>query len=268
MNTKADAAVEETPPDEVLRVLGAEADPAYAAALRAELRGTHARATRNLHWFDMRLPVGNIRIVHDGDLIHLVTNDLGAFDALAHRAIGYEPAFGESPRALRAVESVLEGKRRGSEIAYLGAVAPFQRAVLRATATIPRGEVRPYGWVARRAGSAGAVRATGTALGHNPVPFIVPCHRVIRSDWSLGAYSAGGPDVKTSVLRWEGFDPKDLEGLASEHVKFVGEKHSKTFCVPVCGGVMPTSGPDIVRFASVDEALAAGFEPCDHCLPV
>jgi O-6-methylguanine DNA methyltransferase len=266
MNTKPEIELE-APGDEVLRVLGSEADPAFAAHLRADLRGAHARATRNLHWFDMALPIGRIRLVHDGDLVHLVTNDLNAFDEVADRAIGYEPTYGESQKVVRAAESVFEGKRKGSEIAYLGAVPRFQRAVLRATATIPRGEVRPYGWVARRAGSAGAVRATGTALGHNPVPFIVPCHRVVRSDWHLGEYSAGGPDVKTTVLRWEGFEPDELAPLAAEHVKFVGEKHLRTFCVPVCGGIMPTSGPDIVRFSSVEEATAAGFHACAHCLP-
>jgi O-6-methylguanine DNA methyltransferase len=267
MNTKRDFEVDEAPPEDVLRLLGGEADPVFAAELRADLRGAHARATHNLHWFDMTLPIGKIRLVHDGDLVHLVTNDLGAFDELADRAIGYEPSYGESRKVVRATESVFEGKRPGSEIAYLGEVPKFQRAVLRATATIPRGEVRPYGWVARRAGSAGAVRATGTALGHNPVPFIVPCHRVVRSDWTLGEYSAGGAEVKSIVLRWEGFEPTELEPLAAEHVKFIGDKHSRTFCMPVCGGVLPRSGPDVVLFRTAGEAMAAGFEPCDHCLP-
>jgi O-6-methylguanine DNA methyltransferase len=267
MNTKRDFELEDAPPDEVRRLLGGEADPAFAADLRADLRGAHARATHNLHWFDMALPIGKIRLVHDGDLVHLVTNDLGAFEELADRVIGYEPSYGESTRVVRGAESVFEGKRRGSEIAYLGEVPRFQRAVLRATATIPRGEVRPYGWVARRAGSAGAVRATGTALGHNPVPFIVPCHRVVRSDWTLGKYSAGGPDVKSTVLRWEGFEPTELAPLTAEHVKFVGDKPSRTFCMPVCGRVLPTSGPDTVRFRSVEEATIAGFRPCDHCMP-
>lgn len=267
MNTKRDPAIEKAPTEEVRQLLGGEADPRFAADLRADLRGAHARATHNLYWFDMTLPIGKIRLVHDGDLVHLVTNDLPAFDALVDGAIGYEPSFGESATVVRAAESVFEGKRRGSEIAYLGEVPKFQRAVLRATATIPRGEVRPYGWVARRAGSAGAVRATGTALGHNPVPFIVPCHRVVRSDWTLGEYSAGGPGVKSTVLRWEGFDPDELEPLAAEHVKFIGDKPTKTFCMPVCGVVLPRTGPDVVLFGSADEARAAGFAPCDHCLP-
>ena len=50
----------------------------------------------------------------------------------------------------------------------------------------------------------GAVRAVGTALGHNPVPFLIPCHRVVRSDGSLGEYSGGGPAVKERVLALEG----------------------------------------------------------------
>ena len=58
---------------------------------------------------------------------------------------------------------------------------------------IPRGEVRPYGWIAAEIGRPKAVRAVGTALGHNPVPLIVPCHRVVRSDGMIGQYSLGGP---------------------------------------------------------------------------
>jgi O-6-methylguanine DNA methyltransferase len=68
---------------------------------------------------------------------------------------------------------------------------PFQRRVLEAARQIPFGEARAYGWVAGRIGSPRAVRAVGTALGKNPVPLIVPCHRVWRSDGSLGGYLFG-----------------------------------------------------------------------------
>ena len=69
----------------------------------------------------------------------------------------------------------------------------FERDVWRKALDIPRGEVRPYGWIAAEIGRPRAVRAVGTALGHNPVPLIVPCHRVVRTDGSIGQYSPRRP---------------------------------------------------------------------------
>jgi O-6-methylguanine DNA methyltransferase len=85
----------------------------------------------------------------------------------------------------------------------LRTLTPFGADVLGATRTIPRGEVRSYGWVAERIGRPRAVRAVGTALGHNPVPILIPCHRVVRSDGSLGQYSLGGPEIKQRFLELE-----------------------------------------------------------------
>lgn len=67
----------------------------------------------------------------------------------------------------------------------------FQRKVWRALQTIPYGQTRSYAWVAKKIGQPGAVRAVGAACGANPVPVMVPCHRVLRSDGSLGGFSAG-----------------------------------------------------------------------------
>lgn len=79
---------------------------------------------------------------------------------------------------------------------------PFQRNVWAALLTIPFGETRSYGWVAERIGHPKATRAVGTAVGANPLCFVVPCHRVIRSDGSLGQYF-WGPEVKAHILTWE-----------------------------------------------------------------
>ena len=79
---------------------------------------------------------------------------------------------------------------------------PFQLKVWEALLSIPLGETRSYNWVAREIGQPGANRAVGTAVGANPVFYVVPCHRVIRSDGSLGQYY-WGPTVKASILDWE-----------------------------------------------------------------
>lgn len=85
----------------------------------------------------------------------------------------------------------------------LSGLSPFERDVLAATGTIPAGETRPYGWVAREVGRPRAVRAVGTVLARNPVPLLVPCHRVVRTDGTLGQYMFG-PARKAELLHAEG----------------------------------------------------------------
>lgn len=79
--------------------------------------------------------------------------------------------------------------------------SPFSQAVWKACASIPKGEVRTYGWIAKQIGKPGSARAVGKALGANPFAPIIPCHRVIRSDGGLGGYSgAGGIKTKKQML--------------------------------------------------------------------
>jgi len=83
----------------------------------------------------------------------------------------------------------------------LAKLTPFQRSVLFECAKIPEGETRTYAEIARAVGKPKAVRAVGNALGKNPLAPIIPCHRVVRSDGSVGGYSAkGGTAKKESLL--------------------------------------------------------------------
>lgn len=79
----------------------------------------------------------------------------------------------------------------------------FEWQVLKATLTIPLGETRSYQWVARKIGNPKAVRAVGQALRRNPYPLIIPCHRVIKSDGSLGAYAGKFDGRKKHLLKLE-----------------------------------------------------------------
>jgi methylated-DNA-[protein]-cysteine S-methyltransferase len=80
----------------------------------------------------------------------------------------------------------------------------FSQSVWRACAEIPAGETRTYGWIARRIGKPGAARAVGRALGANPFAPVIPCHRVVRSDGSIGGYSGpGGIQTKKKMLQKE-----------------------------------------------------------------
>lgn len=84
--------------------------------------------------------------------------------------------------------------------------SPFRLAVLQACARIPRGQVRSYGDLASDAGYPGRARAAGTVMATNPLPLVIPCHRVLRSDGAIGHYG-GGADMKRRLLEAEGALP-------------------------------------------------------------
>ncbi|MGE5789805.1 MAG: methylated-DNA--[protein]-cysteine S-methyltransferase [Syntrophaceae bacterium] len=109
------------------------------------------------------------------------------------------------------LRTCLEGKAVSFDTSVLNMsrVAPYHRKVLRALAEIPRGRVRTYGEVASRTGASGGARAAGQGCAKNPFPIVFPCHRVIRSDRSLGGFGGGLP-LKRALLEMEGvkFDAK------------------------------------------------------------
>ena len=112
---------------------------------------------------------------------------------------GGNPVIG---RAVQELSEYFEGKRSSFSVPITLQGTEFQKRVWEALRRIPFGATISYGEQARSLGQAGAVRATGTANGRNPIAIIVPCHRVVRSDGTLGGY-AGGLGVKTSLLELE-----------------------------------------------------------------
>jgi methylated-DNA-[protein]-cysteine S-methyltransferase len=116
---------------------------------------------------------------------------------------GIVPDRKRTDELARELEQYFAGKRREFDVAFdLTGLTPFYRAILRATARVPYGEVITYAAVARRAGNERASRAAGGALSSNPIPIVVPCHRVVATDGSLGGY-AGGLDAKRRLLALE-----------------------------------------------------------------
>jgi methylated-DNA-[protein]-cysteine S-methyltransferase len=104
----------------------------------------------------------------------------------------------------RALDKYFTGRRLAFDVDLdLESLPSFHRRVLDATARIPAGRVATYSQIATRAGSPKASRAAGNALHNNPVAIIVPCHRVLRADGSLGGYGGGLP-IKEWLLRHEG----------------------------------------------------------------
>ena len=143
----------------------------------------------------------------------------------------------------------------------------FERDVWHKALEIPRGEVRPYGWVAAEIGRPKAVRAVGTALGHNPVPLIVPCHRVVRTDGTIGQYSLGGPENKRTILEAEGLDLPEMERLAASGVRFIGSDTTKIFCLPTCRHARRVTDRHRLEFHSMADGQARGYRACLVCRP-
>jgi methylated-DNA-[protein]-cysteine S-methyltransferase len=126
-------------------------------------------------------------------------------EALARRL---SPRIVEAPASLDAVKRELEeyfaGRRRRFDLALDWAlIAPFGRRVLEMTAAIPYGGHLSYAEIAAEAGSPRGARAAGNALGANPIPIVIPCHRVLRSGGALGGYG-GGLERKRFLLELEG----------------------------------------------------------------
>jgi O-6-methylguanine DNA methyltransferase len=159
-------------------------------------------------------------------------------------------------RAWEELREYFEGRRTFFDVPVdLGAAPEFQRRVLRAAVAIPYGEARTYTWVAEQAGNPRAVRAAGTALGRNPVPFIVPCHRVLRTGGGLGGYGFGLP-MKEWLLDLERHTPI-----------FEGSATTRIVCRVGCSAAPRIRPENRVIFAGVADARSVGYRPCRVCHP-
>lgn len=159
-------------------------------------------------------------------------------------------------RARLELGEYLAGKRAFFSVPVDLSTAPsFQQKVLKAAQTIPFGQARPYAWVAKRIGHPRAVRAVGTALAKNPVPLLVPCHRVLRSDGGVGGYIFG-TRVKGRLLSLERTTPV-FEGCTSTRI----------VCRVGCIHGRHMRPENRVVFASVEDARSVGYRPCRVCKP-
>ncbi len=209
--------------------------------------------------------------------LYVAWNGLGvravesAHFAATHQARTGRPAIPADhlPEQLaRAIDRRLGGDRRVRIDLDLRGHTEFERDVWAKALDIPRGEVRPYGWIATEIGRPRAVRAVGTALGHNPVPLIVPCHRVVRTDGHLGQYSLGGPENKRAILASEGLDPDEMEAAARRGERLVGCASTHIVCWPTCRTGRHMLARNRRPFRSLADAAAAGYRPCKVCRPV
>jgi len=210
------------PHDEAARLLAAAGTPPAAEldrlhallAARAEAEGLLDVAYRTLDGpvgplLLAATPVGLVRV---------------AFAVQDHEAVLADLAARVSPRVLaaprrldpvaRQLDEYFAGERRTFDVPVdLRLATGFRRTVVEHLREIGYGRTASYAQVAAAAGSPRAVRAVGTACARNPVPLVVPCHRVVRSDGSPGQY-AGGPAAKAALLALEGAAPDGVGGAA------------------------------------------------------
>jgi methylated-DNA-[protein]-cysteine S-methyltransferase len=148
-------------------------------------------------------PVGRLLLAGDDAALHTLSFPGG------HKAFGPKPEWrrAEAPfaEAKRQLAAYFGGELQGFDLPLAFSGTAFQNKVWRALLQIPYGETRSYGWLAARIGRPSASRAVGAANGANPLPVIVPCHRVIGASGALTGFG-GGIETKKHLL--------DLEGAA------------------------------------------------------
>jgi methylated-DNA-[protein]-cysteine S-methyltransferase len=147
-------------------------------------------------------PRGLLRVAYENEAPEAVIDEVAA--RISPRVIR---APSRTDAARRELDAYFAGRRTSFDLPVdWSLVHGFARGVLRATAGVPFGETSTYGQMALAAGSPRAARAAGNALGSNPIPIVVPCHRVLHADGTLGGYS-GGIDRKRILLALEGTLP-------------------------------------------------------------
>jgi len=198
----------------------------------------------------------------------LARRDATSFASHYCRRTGRGLVRRELPDKLRSVVlRALSGEGDRKAALDLIAVSGFQRRVLEALLEIPKGEVRTYAWVAREVGSPAATRAVGTACRNNPIPFVIPCHRVVPASGGLGRY-AYGETLKRDLLAREGVPVDTIDELALKHVRYVGSATTHIYCFPTCSGAKQIKPENQVLLRDESEASAKGFRPCLRCRPL
>jgi methylated-DNA-[protein]-cysteine S-methyltransferase len=147
----------------------------------------------------MDSPIGTLLLMATRrGLVRVAFESENRDEVLGEVATQLSPRILEAPRRLdtvrRELDSYFSGRLRDFDLALdWSLVGPFAQRVLRRTARIPYGSVASYGDVAHEIGSPRAARAVGNALGSNPIPVVVPCHRVVRTGGNIGGYGGGLP---------------------------------------------------------------------------
>jgi O-6-methylguanine DNA methyltransferase len=170
-------------------------------------------------------------------------------------------------RYVRPVEKALMGQKISTTPVILDGLSSFEQNVLSHLARIPYGEVRPYAWLAKEAGNPGAVRAVGNIMARNPIPFILPCHRVVPTGGGVGEYGFGSA-MKRELLTREGVPVDYLDRWKQDRVRYIGSRTTGIYCYPTCRDARRISWENQVNLHDEQDARQRGFRPCLHCRPL
>lgn len=145
----------------------------------------------------------------------------------------------------------------------------FQREVLRATAEIPYGAVSSYAGIATDIGRPSAVRAVAGALRRNPIPIVVPCHRIVGSNGLLVGYAGTRIGLKERLLGVEGvrIGHRHRDAEVDRSVMYAWYRRDRAYCLPTCGAISEQPIGAVTLFAAAHEAEALGLKPCSDCRP-
>lgn len=145
----------------------------------------------------------------------------------------------------------------------------FHRSVLEATRAIPYGAVASYAGLARELGKASAARAVGQALRSNPLPIVIPCHRVVGTSGALTGYAGDKVGLKERLLALEGVPTTRQAGAPAIQPRwmYVAYPGMGAYCLPTCTFLEQAPPAPVTRFASRRDAEGAGMVPCGMCRP-
>jgi methylated-DNA-[protein]-cysteine S-methyltransferase len=253
----------------------APALPTAAARQRLETRLSDLRR-RTFTYRVFPSPLGNILIALSDQgvsLIEYLGRAKGLGQSRLARISGVEAVEdgAELETLYRELLEYLEGKRTNLDwpLDLRLARSQFHRTVLQAAAGIPYGAVMSYAGVASEVGKRAAPRAVAQALRWNPLPIVIPCHRVIGTSGSLTGYAGNKIEVKERLLATEGVPTLKAERdrLIARLAMYVRDRHEREYCLPTCGSLPSRTLSELTLFASRERAEAAGLLPCTTCRP-
>jgi methylated-DNA-[protein]-cysteine S-methyltransferase len=194
--------------------------------------------------------------------------------ASAKLARAHAEAVEDRPRVealFRELAEYLEGRRTRLDwpLDLRLSGSEFQRRVLQATSGLPFGAVRSYASIAREIGAPSASRAVAQALRHNPLPIVVPCHRVVGSDGDLVGYAGRKISLKQRLLSLEGLRIGGHgEALhVDRDAVYYCHLQDTEYCLPTCGSIGDKPLTDFTLYGTRARAEAVGLAPCTSCRP-
>ncbi len=255
--------------------------PAAAASVARARQGLESKLadlrSRLVSYRVFPSPLGHILIARSEHGVSLVEYLHGRTDVKTSRlgrisGVALQEDGAEIEALYRELLEYLRGDRTRLEwpLDLRLARSDFHRAVLRATAAIPYGAVTSYAGIAAEIGKPAATRAVAQALRWNPLPIVVPCHRIIGVSGALTGYSGDKVGLKQRLLAVEGVQAmgKRSDSHVARNTLYHYERNDQhEYCLPTCGDIARRPIGPVTLLASRELASALGLVPCTSCRP-